>query len=209
MPYSAEKLTCLFHSFVRTSSGKRHRARNQGVATGEYEGLFISNSELEVNNPTLHYDEKTIQSFPLPDRSDFDHAAYQEVWFQKNGSKTTSIMITLGCPFSCDFCSRPVFGNVFRRRNLETVFEEIELIRGLGYDSLWIADDNFTLNLPYLKEFCKHMVEKKISRAVCRVTGISQDLACLMKEAGLPPGLPGSGNGQPGNAATDEQESHS
>ena len=57
----------------------------------------------------------------------------------------------MGCPFSCDFCSRPVFGNLFRRRNLDQVFDEIEQIRSLGYDSLWIADDNFTLELAYLE----------------------------------------------------------
>ncbi len=66
---------------------------------------------------------------------------------EKDGTDTTSIMVTLGCPFDCDFCSRPVFGNVYRRRNLDVVFEEIEQIRQLGYDQLWIADDNFTLEL--------------------------------------------------------------
>ena len=150
-----------------------------------YEGLFIQDHELEIDNPTVHYTERNIQSFPLPDRSDFDHAAYQKVWLQKDGSKTTSIITTLGCPFSCDFCSRPVFGSVLRLRNLDAVFEEIEQIRLLGYDSLWIADDNFTLNLPYLKEFCRHMAGRKINwSCLSRVTGIDAGTARLMKEAG-------------------------
>lgn len=152
---------------------------------GSYDGLFISDNDLQVNNPTVHYNQKTIQSFPLPDRSDFDHSAYQKAWIKKNGSKTASIIITLGCPFSCDFCSRPVFGNVFRRRNLDAVFEEIEQIRGLGYDSLWIADDNFTLSIPFLKEFCHGMVGKKIKwSCLSRVTGINEEIARMMKEAG-------------------------
>jgi anaerobic magnesium-protoporphyrin IX monomethyl ester cyclase len=150
-----------------------------------YEGLFIQDHELGIDNPTVHYTERNIQSFPLPDRSDFDHAAYQKVWFQKDGSKTTSIITTLGCPFSCDFCSRPVFGSVLRRRNLDAVFEEIEQIRLLGYDNLWIADDNFTLNLPYLEEFCRHMAARKINwSCLSRVTGIDAETARLMKEAG-------------------------
>jgi len=150
-----------------------------------YEGLFIQDHELEIDNPTVHYTERNVQSFPLPDRSDFNHAAYQKVWLQKDGSKTTSIITTLGCPFSCDFCSRPVFGSVLRLRNLDAVFEEIEQIRLLGYDSLWIADDNFTLNLPYLKEFCRHMAGRKINwSCLSRVTGIDAGTARLMKEAG-------------------------
>jgi len=163
--------------------GSRQRLRELPLET--YGGLFIHNHQLQVKNPAIHYKEQDIQLFPLPDRSDFDHAAYQKVWLEKNGSKTTSIMLTLGCPFNCDFCSRPVFGNVFRRRNLDAVFEEIEQIHRLGYDSLWIADDNFTLSLPYLKEFCQRMLGKKINwSCLSRVTGINEEIACLMKEAG-------------------------
>jgi len=94
-------------------------------------------------------------------------------------------MTTLGCPFDCDFCSRPVFGSSFRRRNLDAVFEEIDQIQRLGYDSLWIADDNFTLNLAFLKEFCQRMAGKKIGwSCLSRVTGINEEISRLMKEAG-------------------------
>ena len=129
--------------------------------------------------------EKDIQSFPLPDRSDFEHAAYQKVWLQKNGTKTTSIITTLGCPFDCDFCSRPVFGRLFRHRNLDAVFKEIEEIRKFGYDGLWIADDNFTLSLPYLEEFCQRIAGLKINwSCLSRSTGIDGSLARHMKAAG-------------------------
>lgn len=150
-----------------------------------YAGLFIDHNGLHVNNPTIHYKEAEINTFPLPDRSDFDHSAYQDEWYSKTGLKTTSIMTTLGCPFNCDFCSRPVFGNRFRRRNLDTVFAEIEQIHHLGYDSLWIADDNFTLNLSYLKEFCQRMTDQNMSwSCLSRVTGITADITRIMKEAG-------------------------
>ncbi len=150
-----------------------------------YAGLYIHNHELQVENPTIHYSEKKIQSFPLPDRSDYDHAAYQKVWLQNGGAKTASIMLTLGCPFNCDFCSRPIFGNSFRQKNLDSVFEEIEQIQRLGYDSLWIADDNFTLNLRFLKEFCQRMAGRKTGwSCLSRVTGINEEIAQAMKEAG-------------------------
>lgn len=150
-----------------------------------YSGLFIQNNRLRINNPTIHYKEQEINSFPLPDRSDFDHAAYQKEWLNKAGSKTTSIMTTLGCPFDCDFCSRPVFGSLFRRRDLDLVFAEIDQIRSLGYDSLWIADDNFTLSLSYLSNFCQRIADQQISwSCLSRVTGINADIAHMMKAAG-------------------------
>jgi radical SAM superfamily enzyme YgiQ (UPF0313 family) len=150
-----------------------------------YEGLSLRQDELQVENPTVHYSEKELESFALPYRDDFDHMAYQEVWAQQNGSKTTSIMMTLGCPFSCDFCSRPIFGNRYRRRNLDLVFDEIEEIRHLGYDSLWIADDNFTLDFAYLKEFCRRITGRKMEwSCLSRVTRIDEEICRLMKESG-------------------------
>lgn len=151
----------------------------------QYPGLYGRTLDLIVDNPIIHYNRQEIRSFPIPDRSGFDHAAYQSAWMKKNGSRTTSIMVTLGCPFDCDFCSRPVFGHVYRKRDLDVVFEEIGQIKQLGYDQLWIADDNFTLNLSLLRQFCQRMLglEMKWS-CLSRTTGIDADIARLMKEAG-------------------------
>lgn len=161
----------------------RHQLRELPLTT--YEGLYIQQVDLQVNNPTVHYPEDVIQTFPHPDRRDFDHKAYQEAWFQLNRTKTTSILTTLGCPFNCDFCSKPVFGSLFRRRNLDAVFEEIEDIRDLGYDSLWIADDTLTLNPHHLEAFCTRMNGNMVSwSCLSRSTGINERIAHMMKDAG-------------------------
>jgi len=150
-----------------------------------YCGLFVPNHGLQVDNPATHHGEDELESFPLPDRSDFDHAAYQDEWFRKTGTKVASIIVTLGCPFGCDFCSKPIFGNVVRRRSLDAVFAEIEQIRALGYDGLWIADDTFTLDGPYLEEFCRRMIGRGMTwTCLARAEGISADSVRLMKEAG-------------------------
>jgi anaerobic magnesium-protoporphyrin IX monomethyl ester cyclase len=94
-------------------------------------------------------------------------------------------MTTLGCPFNCDFCSRPVFGNLFRRRDLELVFAEIDQISRLGYERLWIADDTFTLDNAYLLGFCRRIAGRQMSwSCLSRVTGINAEIAREMREAG-------------------------
>lgn len=164
---------------------KINRSQLKELPLEIYEGLFIQQDDLQVGNPLVHYREEQLDSFPLPDRSGFDHSSYQKVWQQQDGSKTTSLITTLGCPFNCDFCSRPVFGNLFRRRNLDVVFAEIGQIRRLGYDSLWIADDNFTLDINFLREFCRRIAGRKIQwSCLSRVTGIDQEMTGLMKASG-------------------------
>lgn len=150
-----------------------------------YSGLYIKNPTICIDNPLGHSTESELASFPIAYRDDFDHAAYQDYWQQQDGTKTTSLMTTFGCPFNCDFCSRPVFGDYFRRNSLDKVFAEIEQIQALGYDSLWIADDNFTLDVSFLKEFCRRISGKKLQwSCLSRVTGINADLVKMMKEAG-------------------------
>jgi anaerobic magnesium-protoporphyrin IX monomethyl ester cyclase len=164
---------------------KASRGQLAKLSLENYAGLFLRKDGLQINNPTVHYREKELDAFPLPYRGDIDHAAYQKVWADQYGMKTTSIILTLGCPFSCDFCSRPIFGSRFRRRNLDLVFSEIEQIRRLGYDSLWIADDNFTLDLVYLREFCQRMAGRKLEwSCLSRVTKIDEEITGLMKDAG-------------------------
>lgn len=150
-----------------------------------FPGLYAHNLDLIVDNPIIHHSQEEISHFPIPNRGDFNHSAYQHAWMEKDGTKTTSILITLGCPYDCDFCSRPVFGHVYRKRDLDLVFEEIKQIHHLGYDRLWIADDNFTLNIPFLRQFCERMLGTGMSwMCLSRSTGITPEIARLMKDAG-------------------------
>lgn len=152
---------------------------------GHYPGVFGHSLDIIVDNPVIHHGAQEMRSFPIPDRSDFDHPKYQQFWIHKDGTRTTSIMVTLGCPFDCDFCSRPVFGHVYRKRDLDTVMAEIQQIQGLGYDQLWIADDNFTLNLSLLDRFCHRMLSMQMTwSCLSRSTGITPENAGLMKAAG-------------------------
>ena len=176
-----------FPRFCRDFFGLPHASRRRfsDLPLDTYAGLFIHQDNLKINNPSVHHPEKELDSFPLPYRGDFDHAAYQREGLLKGGAKTTSIITTHGCPYNCDFCSRPVFGSSFRRRNLDLVIDEIEQIRQLGYDSLWIADDSFTVNIKYLKEFCLRMAGRDIKwSCLSRVNGIKSEITHQMKAAG-------------------------
>jgi anaerobic magnesium-protoporphyrin IX monomethyl ester cyclase len=174
---------CFCRDFLTLKSASRRKVSD--LSLDAYPGLFIHQDGLQINNPPVHHLEKELDAFPLPYRGDFDHAAYQREGLLKGGAKTASIITTHGCPFNCDFCSRPVFGNFFRRRNLDSVINEIEQIGQLGYDSLWIADDSFTLNLKYLKEFCQRMAGRNIKwSCLSRVNGLNVEMTRLMKAAG-------------------------
>ena len=75
--------------------------------------------------------------------------------WQKSG--TIALMSTRGCPAKCIFCnSHIMFGRRIRRRSVDSVIREIELIlRDYGMTSFWFADDTFTLQKEWVRDFCE------------------------------------------------------
>jgi len=152
-----------------------------------YPGLSVKRDGKIVSSPPVHHPSGTLDRLPLPDRSAFDHARYQAAMEKNTGLKQTSLIVTRGCPFSCDFCSKPVWGSLFRKPPLEKVFSEIEELAALGYTCLWIADDCFTLDSEYLAAFCHEMIRRDVPvswTCLSRVDRLTPGIVDLMKRAG-------------------------
>lgn len=152
-----------------------------------YPGIYLRKGDFVISVPAVHYPVEVIERLPLPDRSIFDHRRYQEFWEHALGCKMTSIMITRGCPYSCDFCSKPVWGDNYRKPSLERVFAEIRDILAYGYDRLWIADDSFTLDTGYLRAFCQKKIAEELTftwTCLSRVDRLDEEIVGMMKDAG-------------------------
>jgi anaerobic magnesium-protoporphyrin IX monomethyl ester cyclase len=128
-----------------------------------------------------------LDMLPPPSRNLFDENSYKNYYSRKFGYKTAAIMTSRGCPFVCDFCSRPVFGNEFRSRTPSKVVDEIEEVISLGYNRVWFADDCFTLNRKRLIEVCNEIIKRKLKigwECLSRVDTLDSETAEKMKQAG-------------------------
>ncbi len=137
--------------------------------------------------PAESLDQDQINSLPIPNREAFPHSLYQQSWSLREGFSPAGIMTSYGCPYSCSFCSKPIFGRYFRRRDMARVREEIVDIMSWGYDGLWIDDDCFTLDLAHVRSFCEMMIRERFHmKWIClsRTEDIPHELVGLMKDAG-------------------------
>lgn len=158
----------------------------RGLKSSTYSGIYGIKMGL-VDSPVMYLTKEEIDECPSPDRNGFDHEKYQNLCYRYTGKKRASIMMTYGCPFSCDFCSKPIFGNKVRFRSLDEIFKEIEDIVSYGYDALWIADDLFTLDAQFLKNFCIRLIEENLQiswSCLSRIDSVTDEIVKLMKKAG-------------------------
>jgi anaerobic magnesium-protoporphyrin IX monomethyl ester cyclase len=128
-----------------------------------------------------------LDAVPFPSREMFDNQSYKSYYSRNFGYTTTSIITSRGCPFRCDFCSRPILGNGFRTRTAANVAREVETVRGLGYERVWFADDCFTLDRKRMLNICDELVRRRVGvswECLSRVDTVDLEIAEKMKQAG-------------------------
>lgn len=87
---------------------------------------------------------RDIDVLPPPSRHLIDMAPYGALWHGTHGRFSTNLVASRGCPFRCNWCAKPIYGNSFHVRSPHSVADEMsELKFRYGAEHLWFADDLF------------------------------------------------------------------
>lgn len=92
-----------------------------------------------------------VDEWPLPDRSLLKLDKYH---YEIGGRSATSLMTARGCPYSCDYCSRPIGIDKVRFQNMDLVAKELSQIEELGYEAVMIYDDEVNLSSGRYQDLC-------------------------------------------------------
>ncbi len=159
----------------------------QNSSMAQVDGIAFNGTgaQVKINNRRTFI--KPLDSLPLPARDLFPNAQYQWYWQTFHKYTASSMISTRGCPYLCDFCSNPVFGQSYRERSARNVVKEMMQIRDLGYDRVFFTDDCFTQNPRRVAEICELLLyEKQDVEWMClsRADHLSKKLAKLMHKSG-------------------------
>ncbi len=131
---------------------------------------------------------KNIDELPFPNRAAIQLQQYFDAWKKKHGNSAISISTMRGCPYTCRWCSRAVYGQSYRRRSASLVVDEIAHIqKHYDVDGLWFVDDVFTVNHKWLREFRDEIVNRQIKmpyECITRADRLSEEALILLKESG-------------------------
>ena len=79
---------------------------------------------------------------------------YRSMWRARHGYFSMNVVTTRGCPYHCNWCAKPIYGQRYTARSPEHVVEEMAwLKRTFQPDHLWIADDIFGLKPGWIERF--------------------------------------------------------
>jgi anaerobic magnesium-protoporphyrin IX monomethyl ester cyclase len=124
----------------------------------EIEGIAYQNKKGEFHQNRERAKLKNLDELPLPNRPKVNLQLYFDAWKNRHGVSAISINTMRGCPYTCKWCSRAVYGQSYRRRSPKNVVDEMEWIRqNYSVDSIWFVDDVFTISHNWLEEFTNEL----------------------------------------------------
>lgn len=95
-----------------------------------------------------------LEGLPEPARDLIDLEPYRKAWTEAHGYFSLNMVSSRGCPFRCNWCAKPIFGDHFALRTPESVASEILRLREeFGAEHVWFADDIFALNRHWIQAF--------------------------------------------------------
>jgi anaerobic magnesium-protoporphyrin IX monomethyl ester cyclase len=138
-----------------------HLLKGEGHALPGIPGLALLDEETGELIRTGHRPlmrDLDLLSFPARDLIDVDQ--YRSAWKTAHGYFSLNIVVSRGCPYRCNWCAKPIYGDSFAVRSANSVAEEMRQLKyDFGAEHLWFADDIFGLRARWVRELAAE-VEK-------------------------------------------------
>ena len=97
---------------------------------------------------------RDLDLLPFPARDLIDTEQYSAAWKAAHGYFSLNIVSSRGCPYRCNWCAKPIYGDSFAVRSPLSVAEEMRRLKyEFGTEHLWFADDIFGLRAKWVREF--------------------------------------------------------
>ena len=104
---------------------------------------------------------KDLDALPLPAWDLIDITPYRKSWMTSKGFFSMNVATTRGCPYKCNWCAKPIYGNRYNSRSPENVVRELLLLRkNFQFDHIWFCDDIFGLKPGWIEQFAA-LIEKE------------------------------------------------
>jgi len=83
---------------------------------------------------------------------------YRAMWRERHGYFSLNMAASRGCPFRCNWCAKPIWGNHYKQRSARDFAAEMSYLkRTFAPEHIWMADDIFGFHVDWVTEFGEHL----------------------------------------------------
>ncbi|HYN87614.1 MAG TPA: radical SAM protein, partial [Ardenticatenaceae bacterium] len=109
-------------------------------------------------------DIRDLDALPFPAWDLVDVERYRRVWEERHGFYSMNMVTTRGCPYHCNWCAKPIWGQRYNVRSPENVVAELKWLKETYRpDHIWFADDIMGLKPGWIQRFAD-LVEQHDAR---------------------------------------------
>jgi len=169
-----------FYDIITSLHNQSDMFMVQGICYTNNDGVIIKTGEREKI--------KDLDTLGFPNRKKVNLQLYLDAWKQHHGKNAISISTMRGCPYTCKWCSRAVYGLSYRRRSPDKVLEEmIHIKQSYNPDTLWFVDDVFTVSHKWMETFAALVHESKLQmpfECITRADRLNEEVLELLQKSG-------------------------
>ena len=150
-----------------------------GIATLEHEQTRLTRIGAMPPDPR-------VVGHPAWDLVDIE--AYRTLWRERHGYFSLNMAASRGCPFRCNWCAKPIWGNHYNQRSAQDVAAEMTYLKQTFQpDHIWLADDIFGFRVDWVTEFAAYLsaADGSVPFTIqTRADLISERMAAALGQAG-------------------------
>lgn len=131
---------------------------------------------------------RDLDALPFPARDLVDIERYRSAWKSAHGFFSLNLVASRGCPYRCNWCAKPIYGDSFHLRSAASVAEEMKQLKdNFGAEHLWFADDIFALQARWAQELAgavEHRDARIPFKVQARVDLMTPETVAALRRAG-------------------------
>ena len=131
-----------------------HLEGRNSVALPDIQGIAYRDENGQVVKTLPRPVITRLDDLPFPAWDLVDRDRYRAIWYEHHGYYSMNLVTTRGCPFHCNWCAKPIWGQRYNVRSPQNVVEEMRWLKEtFNPDQIWFMDDIMGIQDRWIEEF--------------------------------------------------------